>query len=345
MEHARNLVLAASMACNDTSIPVVLLEELSKKKIERLAFLADIAEALLIEGITQQEAAERFNLSRPSISRLLTEAREMGIVNVEIRRVLQNHDDLAAALMAKFPLQSAHVGGVSNKRHHSSREQYVHFAVERVRDALFPGAIVGITLGRTLGQIVAELATREPMNISLVQLCGSLGSTDDFLDSHALVETLGNAYRAKCSYLHAPYTVETEAVCHLLNDNASNRLAIALGRSADIALFGVGSVDERQASLVLGGHVDRKLLRKLESRGAVGDVAGYYLNASGELVETGDLDYWKTGLSFEEFRGIKHRIAVAVGEHKLRPLNVTLSSGLISELITDDQTAEALLAN
>lgn len=319
--------------------------DLTNRKIERLALMAEVAEALLIEGITQNEAAARFNLSRPSISRLLTEAKELGIVKIEIRRVLQRHTSLESALVEKFGLDQAHVSWVANVQQSNSFDQYIHFAVECVRQQLFSGAIVGITLGRTLGQVIAQLATKDPIDLSLVQLCGSLGSTDEFLDSHALVEALANAYGAKASYLHAPYSVETEAACSLLNNASANRGAIALGRRADFALFGAGTVDPRTASLVQGNHISSKLLKSLQDADAVGDVAGFFLSSDGSYLNAHEFNFWKTGVNFSEFKGIKRRIAIAIGEHKTPVLRAAMQSGFITELITDHTTAAILLGD
>jgi len=305
--------------------------------------LADIAQALLVEGITQHEAAARFRLSRPSISRLLNEAKELGVVKIEIRRVLQNHAGLEEALARKFGIAKAHVNWVANVAPRNVTEQYIHFAVEYLYEQFFPGAIVGITLGKTLGQVIAQLSNREPVDLSIVQLCGSVGSTGEFLDSHALVEALANAYGAKAKYLHAPYGVESETVCDILNDSPANREAITLGRDADIALFGVGTMDPRTASLVQGNHISKKLLKSLLNLNAIGDVAGFFLTSDGEYIEADRIGFWKTGVSFADFRKIRRRIAIATGTHKVDIMRAAMKAGLVTELITDHPTANALL--
>jgi DNA-binding transcriptional regulator LsrR (DeoR family) len=76
---------------------------------ERLRLLAKIAEMYYADGLSQQEIAERIRLSRPSISRLLVDARQAGIVEIAVNHPIPTVPALEAALERHFPLRRAHV--------------------------------------------------------------------------------------------------------------------------------------------------------------------------------------------------------------------------------------------
>ncbi|PSM16789.1 sugar-binding domain-containing protein [Nitratireductor sp. StC3] len=313
------------------------------KKIARINLLADIAEAVLVEGLTQQQAAERFGLSRPSISRLLTEAREEGIVHIEIRRMHAENEEVARRLMQRFGPATVYVAGVTAQDGRQAQQSYFRYAAERVEALLEPGDLVGITLGTTLGGLVDRLAESGLHGISLVQLCGSIGAADDFLDSHALVARLSQALHASCLYLHAPYAVESREMRDMLNHNPSNALCIEQGRKVGVALVGLGMVGARQSSLHRGGHVSSQTIAAFGKAGAVGDVAGFYVDALGRPVDTGKAGFWRTGIGFEDFARIPRRVGFAFGASKAPIIAAALRGRLITHLVTDQELARQVL--
>ncbi len=64
---------------------------MAKRKIydDRLELLADVAEMYYEEGKNQAEISGTFGITRSAISRILTEARQKGIVEITIHRKLK----------------------------------------------------------------------------------------------------------------------------------------------------------------------------------------------------------------------------------------------------------------
>ena len=52
----------------------------------RINKLADVAEMYFLEGLTQAEIAKKVDVTRSMVSRMLTEARDQGIVKIKIER-------------------------------------------------------------------------------------------------------------------------------------------------------------------------------------------------------------------------------------------------------------------
>ena len=76
--------------------------------------------------------------------------------------------------------------------------------------------------------------------------------------------------------------------------------------------------------------------------GAVGEIHGEHFDAEGQSLELEQHDRLiATRLS--DLRKMKQVVGVAGGERKLEALRGTLRGNLISTLITDERTAQALL--
>ena len=55
-------------------------------------------------NLTQAQIAQRLNVSRPSVSKMLARARELGIVHIEIRAGDEGKADLLQRLQSKYAL-------------------------------------------------------------------------------------------------------------------------------------------------------------------------------------------------------------------------------------------------
>ena len=83
-----------------------MIEDLSQ---DRHRLLSEIADLYYNEGLSQQEIAERVQMSRPSISRLLLEARDNSIVEIKINYPIPTAPSLEEELIKRFSLRSAHI--------------------------------------------------------------------------------------------------------------------------------------------------------------------------------------------------------------------------------------------
>ena len=83
---------------------------MEKKPLQdRASLLADVAEMYYLEEKNQAEIAKAIGVTRSMVSRILTEARESGIVEIRIQRPLQSDAELESALKEKFGLKDIYV--------------------------------------------------------------------------------------------------------------------------------------------------------------------------------------------------------------------------------------------
>ena len=77
--------------------------------------------------------------------------------------------------------------------------------------------------------------------------------------------------------------------------------------------------------------------------GAVGDLLGRYINADGRPVDH-PLNAQVLAPDLVDYRKIPCRIVASGGSHKHAILTATMHAGLATALITDEESARALLA-
>lgn len=313
----------------------------SNRQTERLDLLANVAEMYFLQGKNQVEIARNLGMTRSNISRMLTEARNSGIIQIQINRPLQENQTLSQKLVERFNLINARVVAVD----HSSRllEKLGQIAGRELLDQLKPGWILGTSWGTAISATVEQLDVAHPISgIKIVQLLGALGARIKEYDGHAIVRRLEEKLDAEGIYINAPFLVENKKVASSLLDNKSVEESLSFGKQADIALLGVGSSELAHCSYYLANYVTRNEIQAIRKTGAIGDVCGRFFNIEGDITAM-DFQERSIGISHQNLMNIPIRVGVAGGSAKINPIIGALRSGLINILVSDEATISEVM--
>lgn len=311
------------------------------RKKERQNLLADIAEMYFVDGKNQAEIAHTVGMTRSNISRMLTEARQSGIVEIQINRPIRENLVLAQELIRRFHLINCHVVEVN----HTSQllPKLGRVASEELRTYIKPGWIVGTSWGTAISATVDEFEVEQPLQeIKVVQLLGAFGARIKDYDGHSVVLRLRSKLDAEGIYLNAPFLVENKDVAHAFLENKSIQETLNYARQADIALLGVGSTDLKHSSYFLADYVTRDDILSIQSTGAVGDVCGRFFNLQGEICAE-EFQQRFIGINIEDLLSIPIRIGIAGGSAKIDPIIGALRGGLINILVSDEACIREVL--
>lgn len=311
---------------------------------EREGLLVRVAEMYYEEGHTQDEIAQAVGLTRSAISRLLAEAHQKGIVEIRVRHPLRFDSQLEQTLIERYHLLGAHVLIWHRENRYEELRDRLAMAAARVLGGLIkPGMVIGVPWGKTISAIIEALDVREPMPVRVVQLVGVLGSGSHASNAQMLVERLARKLGGEGVYLYTPFIVDNEETARTLLNHPHIREAIAVGRKCDLAVLGIGTTDPQFSSLYQSGHITLEELESLRRAGAVGDVSGHHFDINGRTPEV-DFHSRLVGIGRDDLLGIPTRLGTAGGEAKVKPILGALRGGYINLLVTDNQTAEAVLA-
>ena len=207
-----------------------------KNKLERLARAAHM---YYEEDCTQGEIADQLQVSRPLVSRMLREARELGIVEIRVHAPASDTETQIDRLCMRFGLQ----GGVviseedtdSLIDHNLAKRLVEHVEAEQP-------ATVGIGWGNTIGSLT-DLLERTPPHLTSVQtVCPLIGnSCVSFRRYHTdeNVRIIAKSMCAQPKYLHAPAFFADEADRSLLYGTRHYQEIAEQWDQLDIALVGI----------------------------------------------------------------------------------------------------------
>ncbi len=137
------------------------------------------------------------------------------------------------------------------------------------------------------------------------------------------------------------YSVGSELTQALVNNVAVARV-LDRAREADIIFASIGQA-ELANPLIAKGMLTPKVMKQILRKGGVGDIlANFYDEAGNEVIIP---EFEPVGLRLDDVRAAKRVIGVAAGLERVPAIRAALEAGFVSELITDDKTAEGLLAS
>lgn len=310
---------------------------------ERLGLLADIAEWYYVHGLSQQEIAARVHLSRPSISRLLLEAKDQGIIEIKINRPIATVLSLEQELQSRFGLQRVRVVERRTANHDEILGRTGRIAAGVLDDILEDGMILGLTWGTAIRAVLQALHPRRLPNVKVVQLAGGVGAPYRQIDAPEQCRRAAEVYGAQHYYMNAPMVVDSPATAAALREDHSIKEVLELAKHTNVAIFGIGSTIPEHSTIHLAGYIDAEQLEMLRERGAVGALAGCYYDVWGNCIPAPELDACTIAVSWDDMHRFGISVAVAAGREKGPAILGALRTGIIDHLVTDDLAAEEIL--
>lgn len=289
-------------------------------------------------GLTQDEIARRFGVSRSTVSRALAEAERLGIVQVVVTVPMRREARLGAALGDRLGVIATVGTRVGDESSSAAAARAAARLVERIAGA---GRLtIGISWGRTLSLMARLVRSRPTAGVQVVDAVGHAGG-ERFVPAAHVSQSLATALGAAVVHVPAPAFVPDASTRAALLASPAVADALAIARRADLILVSVGVVGP-DSLLVEEGLVEPLAVEAVVRAGAVGEILGrWYDEAGRDVPGPGPV---AVGLSLDDLRAAKRVIAVAGGVAKATAVQAAVRGGIVDEIVVDDELAEALLA-
>ena len=290
------------------------------------------------EGRTQEEIAQRLGLTRKRVNRIIGQALANGLVQITIDSRHAACAGLEAQLTARYGLRVAKV--VPSPAPDVDVRSVVGAAAgQYVSETLGETETLGITWGGTIRAAAHNVLRRHGGN-TVVSLIGGLASSGP-INPYDAAATFARALGAKCRYVTAPMFADSKELRDALLRSEPVMAVLGRVRFIDRALLSAVDLTDQSKALEYG-VISASTWRSLREAGAVGDIAGHYLDADGAPVAHPLVDRVITA-DLDQLRAIGELILAAGGVHKAPIICAALRAGLAHVLITDEAAAQVLL--
>lgn len=302
------------------------------------------AQMYYLQDMTMDAIARDLSTSRSSVSRLLSHARETGLVEIQIHPPEGQGLRLENAIRSRFSI-AAHVVATPQTLSDVDRFERVAMSAARLLPQYFESNMtLGIAWGSTLDAISRHLPKKETHNTTVVQLNGAGNTFTSGVDyASEILQRFGEAFGSGIQQFPVPAFFDDARTKDAMWRERSTRRVLELQARADVVLFGLGSpFAEVPSRVYIGGYLDRDDYRRLRADKVVGDIATVFYRSDGSWKDI-QLNTRATGPSFPLLGRVSRRICVVSGKQKLASLRGAIAAGLVTDLVVDEHLAEQLL--
>lgn len=284
---------------------------------------------------TQDTVAERLGVSRATVSRLLSEARRLGIVRIEIIPPQDaDTDELGAQVARRLALQRVWVArGGGGLTLGATLAPQLSAALTEAK--LRPGDVLLLAAGQTLYEAAHAQLPSMP-GVLTVPAVGGMEEPDAWYQSNEIAREVARRIGGRLTLLNAPALPSAQLHQQLLDEPSITRVT-QLWAEARCAVVGIGAPPAARESIASSIPLASTALRS-----AVGDLCLRFFDRAGRPVTFPGGEHVFSA-SLELLSRIPLTIGVAAGRGKLEGIATAARAGYIDELVTDRETAAALL--
>ncbi len=303
-----------------------------------IGLLARVAHQYFVLGETQQAIAERLQINRTKIHRLLGEAKERGIVSIRINGGASEALELEERLRRKYRLDICGITPTDTGGELGLSEVIGIYAAQIVETLLHDDMTIAMAWGRTMRWLATNVDPAPLKNVTVVPLLGSLTRRSS-IDKYDATAVFAQRIGAESYYLPGPIICDSPESRETILQQPSAREVIQKALGADLALISVGGTNSSTLRSV--GYMSEADFDDVLAMKPAGNFLGYFFDANAELLGHPVNDRIVGVHPFDTLK-IPKRILISGGPNKVAIMARLLEKGFFTGLITDQETGAAL---
>lgn len=296
-----------------------------------------------LQGETMDVIAKHLGTSRSTVSRLLKQARQTGLVRISLAQPTGARHGLGTTISRMFGVRATIVPVKSGTTEIHRLDQVARIAGQMLTDLVENGTSVGIAWGTTLNSVTHHVIPKDVKGVTVVQMNGAVNSaTSGIPYVGSITSRLAQAFGGEVVHFPVPAFFDNPATRAAMWRERSIQSVLSARRALDVAVFGVGALQAPVPSHVYSsGYISEEEMAGLQAAGVVGDVNTVFLKADGSY----DVSFNEraTGMTPAELVQVPRRLCVVAGTAKAKGLLAALRARVATDLVVDDETARAVL--
>ena len=311
---------------------------------DKLESAIRVARLYYYQNLTTEAIASEMQVSRSTVSRLLSFAKETGLVEIRIQDPSEHPRQLEKIILDRFKIEQVHVVPVPEIVGEAEwLERAALYAANYLNSIFDSDMILGLAWGTTTSAIAKYLQPKTTHNSQIVQLNGAGNTQSTGIDyASEIVMRFAQNYGARAHLFPVPTFFDYAETKNALWKEGSIKRLLDLQQQANLLLYSIGAVNAGVPSHVYsGGYLEKRDYLELEKEAIAGDIATVFFRESGSFDRI-PLNQRTSGPSLELFQQ-KRGICIVSGLAKVRGLYAALKGNLMRELIIDEPTARRLV--
>lgn len=294
------------------------------------------------EDLSQEKIAQELGLSRPTVSRMLKEARESGIVEVKINSPFNsNYSTIERQLEKCLDLKEVII--VDDKKDPVSQKLELGCAAARYLERVLKDRdIVGVSMGTTIKEVARFVREGHRVNATFLPIIGGVGQIHMDIHANQIAMDLARAFGGNFKLLHAPAVISDIAIKENFKTEKGIKQILDIIDRVNVAVVGIGVPTEKTSTMMATGYFNEADMEFLRKRKAVGDICLQFFDIKGD---TDKFEFNKKvfGIELSRLKKIDKVIGLAGSVEKAEAIVGAAGGKYINVLVTNRETSEYIL--
>jgi len=287
--------------------------------------------------MTQDEIAQKLNMSRPRVNRILNKCRELGIVKITIHGIHEELYELERNLEKLYQLRDVRIVDTNEE------DLYDALGIlsgDYLAEVIKDDAIIGFSRGQAVSALVNNMQPINQSNITVTQLLGGWNYHNTETNVDDIVHRFSTKIKAKASFLYAPVLVHSQKLKEAISEEPFFIEAYNIIKACTIAAVGIGNVKDKPY-FINTSMINESDYLDLQQNNIVGEICSHYFDEDGKSIACG-INNKVISVTLNDYMQIPLRIGIAGGEGKLHAILGAVRGKYINSLITDLKNAQVL---
>lgn len=294
------------------------------------------------ENLPLQEVAKNLGISRPTLSKLIEEMHDEGIVTIQIvdPNNYQENIKMGYEIKKRYGLKDAVVAQAESESSDDIIKSIGSMGAGYLRDIIQPNMTIGTTGGRSIDALVSNLDNpRKVSGINVITTTGGSFYVNTKYHSNTIAQHLADIYHGTGYFIYAPTYADSEEQKKAFDQNSQIMHTLELCESINVALVGIAAPE---AALQYLPRPVEKWFGFAPISELAGAVNTLLIDRQGRPFPSPVSDL-AISMRLEQLKNTEMVISAAGGREKHRAIQAALRGGYIDVLITDQYTARFLL--
>ncbi|WP_066644540.1 sugar-binding transcriptional regulator [Christensenella timonensis] len=316
------------------------------KEQERYAIKLEATRLYYLEDIPQKEIAERLNISRPTLTKFLKEAKQEGIVKIEVCDIqkLNEFMEIENELKQKLGLREVKIVDAVSDNSEEIMNGIAQYATQYIQQFIKSNMRIGVGWGKTLEVIAKNMVSAKNIrNVTFMPILGGPGKADHCsMFANILCEHIASNYSGSMvDYVYAPLFAGNAAMKEAYVNLPNIKSTLEKFDELDMAITAIDGDLEHSMTLKVE-NASGETRRQLAESNVVGSMCARFYDIEGNERIT-EMTERIVAISLEQIRKTPLVIATGGGSHKVGSIIGGARTHIFNILVTDIYTAEKIL--
>ena len=293
-----------------------------------------------VEGHNQADTARILGVNRLQVTRLLADARKRGEIKIkidsELESVVATQREIERTFSVSRAILCPATGDADNQNKSISLAAGLYMS-----EVVASNMTIGVGWGSTLYSALPHITGRDLQNVRVISLLGGIAEARRYNPAEFAWQ-FAERFNGEGFLVPAPALVDSKSTRQALLEQCGINQIFEHANALDIAFISAGGIQSLNTSYRVG-HLSEAERASLQQNGAVGDILYNFIDIDGNLVEHPVNDR-SISVTLDQLRRTDNLVLISGGVNKVDVLYASLKTLKPAVFITDERTAESILA-